>query len=63
MRECKKFNTTVIRFGGLIGYDRMPGKFLTGKKDLPNGDAPVNLIHRDDCVQIIYQIIKNEKGL
>jgi len=59
-RECNKFKTTVIRFGGLIGYDRMPGKFLTGKKDLPNGDAPVNLIHRDDCVQIIYQIIKNE---
>ncbi|MFQ5788757.1 MAG: SDR family oxidoreductase [Thermodesulfobacteriota bacterium] len=60
LRECKKFNTTIIRLGGLIGYDRMPGRFLAGKKDLKNGDAPVNLIHRDDCVEIIYQIIKNE---
>ncbi len=59
LRESHKFETTIIRFGGLIGYDRMPGKFLAGKKDLASGDAPVNLIHRDDCIQIIYKIITN----
>jgi nucleoside-diphosphate-sugar epimerase len=59
LRECHKFETTIIRFGGLIGYDRMPGRFLAGKKNLAGGDAPVNLIHRDDCIQIIYKIIRN----
>lgn len=59
LRESKKFDTTIIRFGGLIGYDRMPGRFLADKKDLANGDAPVNLIHRDDCIEIIFKIIKN----
>jgi len=59
LRESRKFETTIIRFGGLIGYDRMPGKFLAGKKNLTSGDAPVNLIHRDDCIQIIYKIIRN----
>lgn len=49
--------TTVVRFGGLIGYDRMPGRFLSGKKGIEGGDSPVNLIHRDDCVEIIYRII------
>ena len=59
LRESNRFDTTIIRFGGLIGYDRMPGRFLAGKKDLANGDAPVNLIHRDDCIGIIFKIIKN----
>lgn len=58
--NCSKFQITVLRFAGLIGYDRMPGRFLSGKRDLKNGDAPVNLIHRDDCIQIIYQIIKKK---
>jgi nucleoside-diphosphate-sugar epimerase len=57
--ECSEFSTTVIRFAGLIGYNRKPGRFLSGKKQVTNGDAPVNLIHRDDCINIISQVIKN----
>lgn len=55
------FRTTVIRFGGLIGYDRKPGRFISGRKGLMGGDSPVNLIHRDDCILIIEMII--EKGV
>lgn len=51
------FHTTVIRFGGLIGANRNPGRFLSGKKNVP-ADTPVNLIHRDDCVRIISRIIE-----
>lgn len=51
------FQTTVIRFGGLIGANRNPGRFLSGKKNVP-ADTPVNLIHRDDCVRIISRIIE-----
>lgn len=48
----------ILRFGGLVGGDRKAGRFLAGRKNLKNGVAPVNMIHRDDCIQIIYQIIK-----
>lgn len=53
--------TTIVRFGGLVGGDRHPGKFLAGKKHLPNGDAPVNMIHLEDCVAILHRIIEQEK--
>ncbi|MFZ5554352.1 MAG: SDR family NAD(P)-dependent oxidoreductase [Bacteroidota bacterium] len=56
-------NTVVLRFGGLIGHDRLPGKFLSGKTNLKNGNAPVNLIHRDDACGVIKTIIeKNITG-
>lgn len=44
----------------MIGSDRKPGRFFSGKKQLKNGDAPVNLIHRDDCIGIIQHVIENE---
>ncbi|WP_421497790.1 SDR family oxidoreductase [Flavobacterium columnare] len=55
-----KFKTTIIRFSGLIGYDRMPGRFLAGKKEVENGEAPINVIHQDDCINIIETIINKE---
>lgn len=55
----KSFRTTIIRFGGLFGYDRKPGRFFAGKKQIKGGQTPVNLIHRDDCIGIIHHIIKN----
>jgi len=58
MMNINQVQTTVLRFAGLIGYDRMPGRFLSGKRDVKNGNAPVNLIHRDDCIQIIFEIIQ-----
>lgn len=52
----------ILRLGGLIGYDRHPGRFFAGKKDLPNALHPTNLIHRDDVVRIIELMIrKNPK--
>ncbi len=58
--NCTAFETTILRFGGLIGYDRMPGRFLSGRKDVANGDAPVNLIHRDDCIGVIRRVIEKD---
>ncbi|RWY53678.1 SDR family oxidoreductase [Mucilaginibacter gilvus] len=52
--------TTIIRFGGLIGPGRDPGRFFAGKKDIPNGLAPVNLIHLDDCIGISRAIIQQD---
>lgn len=56
-----KFKTTVIRFGGLIGYDRKPGNFFSNSKAIDQPNGFVNMIHRDDCIQIIEQII--DKGI
>lgn len=53
--------TTIVRFGGLVGGNRQPGRWLAGKKNVLNGDAPVNLIHLDDCVNILYRILEQEK--
>ncbi|MDN5287132.1 MAG: family oxidoreductase [Mucilaginibacter sp.] len=56
-RVEKTFKTTIIRFGGLIGPNRDPGRFFVGRKDIPNGNAPVNLIHLDDCIGLSMAII------
>lgn len=55
------FTTTVVRFAGLYGYDRRPGRFMAGRRDVPGGDAPVNLIHRDDAIRIVSLLM--ERGV
>lgn len=54
------FKTTILRFGGLFGYNRKPGNFFSSGRLVSQPDAPVNMIHRDDCVEIIHQIIKQD---
>lgn len=54
------FATTVVRFAGLIGPGRDPGRFFAGKKAVANGLAPVNLIHLDDCVGICLAILDKQ---
>jgi nucleoside-diphosphate-sugar epimerase len=57
LRKQTDFKTTIVRFGGLYGQDRHPAKYLAGRKNLDKGNAPVNLIHQDDCIGIIKKII------
>ncbi|RFZ85389.1 SDR family oxidoreductase [Mucilaginibacter terrenus] len=59
--DNKTFKTTIIRFGGLVGPGRDPGRFFAGKKDIPNGLAPVNLIHLDDCIGITKAVLMQDK--
>ena len=54
------FLTTVVRFSGLIAYSRHPGRFFRQGKVVTQADAPVNLIHRDDCIAIISEIIRQD---
>lgn len=53
--------TMVIRFGGLIGPNRHPVTMLSGKENLKNGNATINLIHIDDCIGIISKVITIER--
>ncbi len=48
----------IVRLAGLIGGNRNPGRFLAGKKGLSDGEAPVNLVHREDCMGVIREIIR-----
>lgn len=59
-RTEASFKTAIIRFGGLVGSGRHPGRFFAGKTDIPNGMAPVNLIHLQDCIGISTAIIEKD---
>ncbi|MEQ7799543.1 SDR family oxidoreductase [Pedobacter sp. ASV1-7] len=56
----KAFTSTIIRFAGLVGPQRHPGRFFAGKTNIPNGKAPINLIHLDDCIGLSIAILENE---
>ncbi|HTJ51646.1 MAG TPA: NAD(P)H-binding protein [Cyclobacteriaceae bacterium] len=60
LKNSSHFTSTAIRFGGLVGPGRHPGRFLAGKTDLSNGKAPVNMIHLSDCIGICNNIIEND---
>ncbi len=56
-REATGFTTTIIRFSGLVGAGRHPGRFFRGGKQVQQPGAPINLIHFDDCIGIIDAIV------
>lgn len=55
------FDVTILRFGGLYGNGRHPVQYLSGKKGLTGGESPVNLVHQADCIQIIHQVINQQR--
>lgn len=58
LQNNSKFETTILRFGGLIGNDRHPIHFLSGRKNIENPNGPINLIQKTDCIEIIKKIIE-----
>lgn len=60
LQAGKSFTTTIVRFGGLTGADRHPVRYLSGRKNIKDPKASVNLIHRDDCIGIVKEIISKE---
>jgi len=60
LMKLPAIKTTVLRFGGLVGEGRHPGDFFKAGRPIANPDSPVNLIHRDDCIEIIHQIIEQQ---
>lgn len=55
---CAAFKTTLLRFAGLIDSRRHPGRFFSAGRTVQNADTPVNLIHFDDCLAVINEIIR-----
>lgn len=58
LQSNENFQTTVLRFGGLIGPERNPAKFLAGKENVANPNAPINFIHQEDCIGIICAMLR-----
>ncbi|WP_209329635.1 epimerase [Lunatimonas salinarum] len=51
---------TIIRFGGLLGDNRVPGRYFSGKSGVV-GHAPANYVYRFDAVRAVEWVIS--KGL
>lgn len=60
LQKNTHFNTTILRLSGLFGGERHPAKQLSGKTHLKNANAPVNLIHLKDAIQIIIEVIEQD---
>jgi hypothetical protein len=59
--ESTVFKTTILRFGGLFGGERKPGNFIKPPYIIKNPEGFINLIHKDDCIRLIIEIIKQNK--
>ncbi|TCC97296.1 NAD(P)H-binding protein [Pedobacter hiemivivus] len=59
LKNQTAFTTTILRFAGLVGPKRDPARFFAGKTEVANGQAPINLIHLDDCIGISLSLLKN----
>ena len=51
----------ILRLAGLVGPERHPGKFLAGKTNLARPNAPVNLIHHDDVITAVQEVLKQNR--
>jgi nucleoside-diphosphate-sugar epimerase len=56
-------DAVILRLCGLYGENRHPVKYMAGRTDIADGDAPVNLVHREDVIQVTQKIIsENIRG-
>jgi len=48
---------TIIRMAGLVGGERHPAKYMSGKT-YENGKDKINLIHLEDCIGLINEVVQ-----
>ena len=59
IQSSTTFDWNIIRFAGLLGYERHPSNWFRNKV-IPQPNGFVNMIHRDDCIAIIEELISGE---
>jgi nucleoside-diphosphate-sugar epimerase len=52
----------ILRLAGLFGPGRSPGRFFSGKTNIPNGLAPVNMIHLEEVISLINSLIDSDSA-
>lgn len=60
--QAKVSLSATLRFGGLVGGERHPVKYLAGRSDISKPNSVVNLLHREDAVNAILSLMKNFKA-
>jgi nucleoside-diphosphate-sugar epimerase len=50
-------NSCIVRFSGLVGPKRHPGRFFAGKTDVSGANVAVNLVHLDDCIAAVCLLL------
>lgn len=60
IKSIKNKHITILRYGGLIGGSRNLLKFFQGKTDVAGGNIPVNLIHQNDAVNILSEVVTKQ---
>lgn len=53
----------ILRCGGLMGVDRLPGKYVQGKILDHGGKAPVNYVHQQDVIRAIQTALETKPGV
>lgn len=56
-------DAVIVRFAGLMGPKRHPGRFLAGKTGLTGAMLSVNMTHLDDCVGGVMAILTHQGQL
>ena len=63
-KEIETLPLNILRFAGLLGYNRHPARFIKPGRVIPAPNHRVNMIHRDDCIGILVKLIElNKWGL
>ncbi|HEZ5959313.1 TPA: SDR family oxidoreductase [Neisseria meningitidis] len=55
-------NIDILRLGGLYCSERHPISRLIQKQNIPGGNRPVNIVHRDIAVESLFQTAFNPGG-
>ena len=61
-RNEKSFTTTIVRLAGVVGPGRDPGVFTMQRNIRKPGNVPVNILHLDDAVGVIKELVVNDYG-
>jgi nucleoside-diphosphate-sugar epimerase len=57
-RNNKNFETTILRPAGLVGGNRIAGRWFAGRQNVSGGNVPVNLVDLEDCIGVSYEVIQ-----
>ncbi len=59
LAKDRNYDLTIVRFGGLLGDDRIPLRYFTGKENVA-GHTRVNFTHRGDAAKMLAWIVEKE---
>lgn len=60
LQQNQCFQTTILRPAGLVGGNRIAGRWFAGKRDIKGGNVPVNLVHIEDCIGVSFEVIQQD---